>query len=152
MASSTDPRAAGFNAVEFRDAIRFAMHMGLPESTVERATFQWTRLKTYEREDPSGQPYSWAAAPTTDVIHPDVQVPVAMEFQRYSSGEGQTSVGQFQTTSVVLTLLDEDYALVAGADKALLGDNTYTLEYVAPPLGLFEVTIYQLFMRAEDES
>lgn len=152
MATINDPRASGFNAAEFRDAIKFAMRMGLPESVNERATFRWSTEKTYGNADPSGQPYSWSTAPSDVESHPDVQIDVAVEFQRYSSGEGNTSVGQFQTTSVVLTVLDEDYALIEGADKVLLGGNVYTIEYVAPPFGLFEVTVYQIYLRAEDES
>lgn len=153
MAGFTDDaRAAGFNPAEFRDAIKFAMHMGLPEDTQERATFIWTPQKTYSRTDAAGRPLRWTDTPVTNVTHEDVQVDVAVEFQRYSSGEGQTSLGDFHTTSVTLTVLDEDFALIEGADKVLLGGNTYTIEYVAPPVGLFDVTVYQIYLRAEDES
>jgi hypothetical protein len=152
MATSSDPRAAGFNAAEFRDAIKFAMHMGLPEDTNERATFQWTPQKTYSKTDAAGRPLSWTAAPLTTNEHEDVQIDVAVEFQRYTSGEGITSIGEFHATSAVLTVLDDDYAEVEGADKVLLGGNTYTIEYVAPPDGMFGVTVYQIYLRAEDES
>lgn len=155
MATINDPRASGFDAAQFRDAIKFAMRMGLPDSVPLRATFHWTPNKTYSVTDPSGQPYGWTADSLTSVAPPDVLVDVAVEFQRYSSGEGNTSIGEFQTTSVVLTLLDVDYALIAGpprADIVLLGGNTYVVDYVAPPIGLFDVTVYQIYLRAEDES
>lgn len=152
MATINDPRAAGFNAEEFRDAIRFAMRMGLPEDESERATFKWTPQKTFAKTDAAGRPLDWTSTPLTESTHEDVQIDVAKEFQRYSSGEGITSLGEFHSTSVVLTILDEDYELVDGADKVELGGNTYTVEYVAPPDGMFEVTVYQVYLRAEDES
>lgn len=152
MAATNDPRASGFDPVAFRDAIKFAMSMGLPDSVPLRATFQWTPDKTYHIADPAGKPYTWTAPPVSNVTHPDVLVDVALEFQRRSSGEGLTSVGDFQTSFVTLTLLDVDYALVQGADKVQLGGDTYFIEYVAPPVGLFSVTVYQMYCRAEDES
>lgn len=152
MAGMSDPRASVFNAAKFRDAIKFAMHLGLPDDTSERATFMWTPQKTYGATDAAGRPYNWTATPTSVVTHDDVQIDVAIEFHRYSAGEGNTSVGEFHTTSVTLTVLDEDYALVQGADKVLLGGNTYTVEYVAPPIGMFDVTVYQVYLKAEDES
>lgn len=152
MATLNDPRAAGFNADEFRDAIRFAMEMGLPENPTERATFKWTPQRTYSKTDAAGRPLDWTAEPLTSNVHEDVQIPVAKEFQRYSSGEGMTSVGEFHTTSVVLTVMDEYFEQIEGADKVELGGNSYTIEYVSPPDGLFGVTVYQIYLRAEDES
>jgi hypothetical protein len=34
----------------------------------------------------------------------------------------------------------------------LLGQNTYVVDFVAPPIGLFNVTIYQMYCSARDES
>lgn len=152
MATVNDPRARSFDAARFRDGVKLAMKMGMPEQESEQATFRWTPENEYGSRDAAGRPYSWTAPPSSSVTHEDVIVDVAVEFQRYSSGEGNTSVGEFQTTSVVLTLLDVDYALVEGADKCLLGGNTYKIDYVAPPIGLFDVTVYQIYCRAEDES
>lgn len=152
MATINDPRAAGFDAARFRDGIKFAMRMGMPDATEEVATFQWTPEKTYQTADASGRPYSFTQAPTTTTTHADVVVDVAVEFQRYSSGEGNTSIGEFQTTSVVLTLLDVDFTQIQGSDKVLLGGNTYTIDYVAPPFAMFDVTVYQIYCKAEDES
>lgn len=152
MAGTTDSRAAGFNPAAFRDAIRFAMHMGLPNATEERATFRWTTVRTYDTADPAGNPYDYTATPATSVAHDDVLIPVAVEFSARPAGSRDTAVGQFDSSRAVITVLDEDYALVEGADLVLLGGNTYEVEFVGPPLGLFDVTIYQLYCDARDES
>ena len=152
MAGSTDPRAAGFNAAAFRDAIRFAMKMGLPESTLERITFRWRVKNDYAIEDPEGLPYRFTNAPISTITHADVLIPAAVEFVTRGGFPKGESFGQFDNPKAVITILDEDYALVDSADIILLGGNTYQIDFVAPPIGLFEVTVWQLYCTAVDES
>lgn len=152
MASSTDARAAGFNAAEFRDAIKFAMNMGLPETESERATFRWNVDRTFAVADSGGVPFSKAEVPVTEVEHDDVQVDVAVEFTNVRGADITNAVGQFNTARAVITVLDEDYALIEGANMVLLGGNTYDIKFVRPPVGLFAVTVYQLDCEARDET
>lgn len=147
--AGTDPR---FNAATFRTAIRNAMTMGLPGTTADRATFQWTSRSTYTRQDLDHNPYSWVAPPVTTTSHADVLIPVAWEFSARPTSSQQTDVGEFDATRVVITILDVDYALIVGADKVLLGGNAYEISFVAPPVGLFDVTVYTMYAVAEDES
>lgn len=154
MASTSDARASGFDAATFRDSIQFAMNMGLPETASERCTFRWTPEKDYRIEDPGGNPYDFTATntPTNTVAPADVQVDAAVEFVSRSTLSQGTALGELNTPRATITLLDVDYALVEGADQVLLGGNTYDVDYVAPPVGLFEVTIYQIHCSAVDES
>lgn len=141
-----------FNAAAFRTAIRSTMTMGSPQNPAERATFRWKVERDYAIDDPANNPYDWTAAPTTEVANPDVQIPVAVEFSARPAGSSQTQMAEFDTSRVVLTILDEDFAKIDGADYVLLGGNTYAIQFVGPPMGLFEVTIYQMFLEAVDES
>jgi hypothetical protein len=155
MATSTDPTfGAGFDADTFRKKIRQTMMMGLPEKVEDRPTFIWKIKDQFAVAAPSGNPYNFAATPTVkDTAHPPVQIPIAVE---YASTSGRTMggspIGEFDNTRVTITVLDEDYELVIGADQVKLGGNTYNIEYWAPPIGLFPVTTYQAFLVAEDES
>lgn len=142
----------GFDAAGFRDAIRFAMNMGLPETESERATFRWNPARTFTTDDPAGLPYDWTDTPATETVHADVQVPVAIEFGAQAAAGTDTPVGQIDTSRAVLTVLDEDYQQIVGANEVVLGGNTYDIDFVAPPLGLFEVTVYQIYASARDES
>lgn len=128
------------------------MNMGLPNATVERATFKWETVRTYTTADPAGNPYDYTATPAATVTHADVSIPVAVEFSARPAGSRDTSVGQFDASRAVITVLDEDYEQVEGADIVMLGENTYEIEFVGPPLGLFDVTIYQIYADARDES
>jgi hypothetical protein len=143
---------AGFDATEFRDAIRFAMRMGAPEDPSERATFRWTKQQTFAVADVGGSTYDWSATPASTTQHPDVQVDVAVEFSARPAATRDEAAGQFDESRVTLTLLDEDYANVRGASEVILGGNTYNIDFVGPPMGLFEVTVYSVFCTARDES
>lgn len=153
MAATTDPRGASFDAFGFRDAIRFAMNMGLPEDENERATFVWDKAISYDISDPAGNPYDYTKTPTKVISHDPVQIPVAVQFiQRASSGVTNTPFGEIDSPHVIVTALDEDYALVRGADKILFGEDVYVISFVKPPDGLFGVTVYTIFAAAEDEA
>jgi hypothetical protein len=147
-----DPRASGFDAPGFRDAIKFAMKMGLPEDTAERPTFRWKAVKTFTSADPAGNPYNRKAAPITNVQHADVQIDCAVEFISRSTLGGGTPAGDFETPRAIITVMDVDYPDVDGATEILLGGNTYHIDFVAPPTGLFGATVYQIHASAESES
>lgn len=142
---------SGFNPDTFRENIKNTMRMGSPQSVAERATFRWRAKKTYTgKTDVKGKPYDLAAAATPSVDNkPDVQIDCAIEIEdRNPNG---TPIGQFNTPKATLTVLDEDYALIEGAEEVLIGGNTYTINYTEP-MGLFSVTVYTIHATARDES
>ncbi len=141
-----------FDPAAFRSAIKDVMNMGLPSATEDRATFRWSAQKTFSKSDSAGAPLDFTVAPVSTVTHADVQVPVAWEFQNRLTDSASNSVGQFDESMVKLTLLDEHFALIQGADIVLLGQNEYVIQFVEPPQGLFEVTIYTIHAQARDES
>ena len=152
MATSTDARAASFDSTEFRDAIKFAMNMGLPDDETERATFRWTTERTFATADSGGSPFDIHATPVTEVERADVLIDVAVEYGSVRGQDAGTSVGEFTSSRAVITVLDEDYVSIVGADMVLLGGDTYDIKFVRPPIGLFDVTIYQLDCEARDET
>lgn len=141
-----------FSAAAFRTAIIDAMTMGLPDAEQERATFRWHKQQTFNTVDPAGQPYDLTASPATDTTPEDVQIPCAVEFSARPAGSLETTLGEFDTSRAIITVLDEHIASIEGADEVLLGGNTYDIQFMGPPIGLFEVTVYQLFAIARDES
>lgn len=143
---------AGFNADKFRAAIRSTMMMGLPNSVSERATFRWLPVREYPIQDRAANPYDWTDTPSVETLRADVLVPVAVEFAARPSGSQDTVIGQFDSSRAIVTILDVDYALVEGADQVILGGNTYIVQFVAPPVGLFDVTVYTIYLEAVDET
>ena len=151
MAIPTNPNfGAGFDAAAFRDNIKSTMQMGSPNSSSEKVTFRWPVQKTYQgRTDPSGKPYSKNAVVLDESTNEDVQIDCAVEFiDRTSVG---SPIGEFNNPRVLITILDEDFEAVRTASTVLIGGNTYSIQY-SRPVGLFSVTVYELFAQAVDES
>lgn len=141
---------SGFDAAAFRTAIRSAMTMGSPSATGLQATFRWSEQKTFSTADKNGKPYSWTSTPTTDVTHPDVQVPVAVKFVDEGAVR-RTQVGDFARTRAEITILDDDFTQIIGADVVLLGGAVYDIISEPMPEGLFDVTVYRIWAQARSK-
>lgn len=152
MAAPTNKTfGAGFNADAFRDVIRSTMEMGLPNSVSERATFLWKPEVVYGGStNHAGRPLDYNSKPSTVTERDPVQIPCAVEFiDRAPDG---TPIANIQNPRVVISVMDVDYPQIEGADSVLLGGNTYKINYIAPPVGLFTFTLYQIHCQAVDES
>jgi hypothetical protein len=149
--AGTDTR---FDAAQFREAIQFAMSMGSPAETADQVTFRWNTKDDYasDEEDNTGRPWDWTSTPTADNSVDDVILTnVAVEYRSGLGDLTSKAIGQFDNPAAVVTVLDEDYASIVGADEVLLGQNTYVIDYVTQ-VGLFEVDVYQIHTTARDES
>lgn len=138
---------AGFDAAAFRTAIRTAMTMGLPTDTSQQITFVFLETDTYAAEDTNHDPYGWSSSPITEVAERTVQVPAAVEWGIGTLSD--TAAGQFDTSKVTVTLLDVDYALVAGCKEVRINNTRFEIDVWGPPLGLFDVTVYQAHLSAK---
>jgi hypothetical protein len=142
--------AEAFDASIFREAIKNTMQLGSPNEVRDKATFKWDRNFTTDTMDPSGVPYDFAEVIVDENEHPDVLVDCAVEFvERAPTG---TPLGQFDNPRIVITLLDVDYVLVSTANMVVLGGNDYKINFWAPPVGLLDVTVFQAYCTAIDES
>jgi hypothetical protein len=141
-----------FSAAEFRANIQATMEMGLAVNTDERPTFRWKATSEFAHPDTAGNPYDFTSTATSTDAPADVQIPCAVEFISHQVSADGTVFGPFRTPRVVITILDTHFALVQGADEVILGGNTYQIMYVAPPIGLFDCTVYQVHAQAVSES
>lgn len=133
---------AGFNPAEFRSGIRLAMTMGSPGLTNEKATFRWNRAQTFGPQDPANRPYHWNQVPLTDTTPDPVVIDnVAVEYG--GSNTTGTAVGTFDPQRVTLTMLDDDYDLIRGADVVEIGGNDYEIS-TTTVTGLFDVDVYTI--------
>ncbi len=150
--------SVGFSGAEFRENIRFAMQMGAPTATQEKVTFCWNREKTYDPQDHRRRPYDFTQPTVTDepgnedIPSGSTTVDCAVEFLPRNTSGTENQVGNFSAPRIIVTLLDEEYATIEGFDYAMIDGSTYNPEYTAPPLGLFEVTVYQIHLTAADEA
>ncbi len=156
-----DTRQNAFDGTRFRDAISFAMSMGIPDTASQRVTFKWTTESAFADADTKGAPYDFTDSPTSSDSAADVvaslTVPVAVEFSPTRSASGDTPLGNFDITRIKITIMDTQYALITDGTLGLpdligIDGNTYVIDYFAPPQGLFDVTIHDIYASARDES
>lgn len=157
---------SGFSAAAFREAIEFAMVMGLPQSEDERATFHFKPDTTAyyrngerlypdgtdsnePRTDKNGNPLDSTIRVKQEAPEP-VRVPVAVEFNPTNTDE--RPVGAFRNTRVRITALDEHWPDIKDAIEVELGGDMYVISYHHPPVGLFEVTVYTMECVARSET
>lgn len=155
--AGTDSR---FSATKFRDGIRFAMEMGFPEDTAQQVTWQWRTERTFSKADSGGEPFTWTSGEVTSTTTvSDLIVDCAVKFNTVggTSRVGGTGLGIFDTAKIEVTMLDTDWDVLLAhggrvPDQAVVDNTIYVVQFVAPPVGLFDVTIYQIFLNAIDES
>lgn len=152
--AGTDAR---FNSDAFRSAIAFAMAMGSQETNNEVGVeFRWVTRPSFTQQDAGGNPFTWDSAAASPGETTSVTVLAAVEeVGRDTSSD--TSIGLFNTPSVIITLLDDQYERIfdeAGrrADIAIFQEAEYEVQYVAPAMALFDVNVYQVHCRARDEA
>jgi len=126
--------------------------MGLPTDPTLRPIFKWTVGRTFTAADAGGSPWNFGSTPVTTTTHVDVSPDCAVEFVPRATLAGGTSIGHFDTPRVIITILDVDFPSIEGADTVLLGQNLYHVDFVAPPTGLFSVTVFSIHLSAVDES
>lgn len=149
---------ADFDQAEFESAILSTMQMGMPSTETEGLTWHWERDRTWTEQSPGGNPYSWTDTPETDEPgNPEeddgsVQVPYAIEWSGRPAASKDTELGQFDASRAVIYLLADGYEQVKTADYAQIHGDRYEIDLDAPPLGLFDSTIYTIILTAEDES
>lgn len=146
-----------FPAAKFRDAIHFVAEMAAPEQESRGVEFHWELARTFDTADPSGHPYDYST-PASDILHQEsMEVPVIVDHSVRALSGRDTSLGQFDTDLVLLTLLDEDYAQIIDRNGKSLPDyvtidgDRYNVTKEVPPQGLFDVTLHTLVCVAQDE-
>lgn len=77
-----------------------------------------------------------------------VNVPCAIE---YYDDQGQ-QIGEFGSVApsrVKVLLLDEEFSQVDGCEKVVIDGDTYWYRRTQPPMGLFDVGIFEVWFHAE---
>lgn len=140
---------SGFDPKGFRDAIKFVYNMAAPPRDADQAAFYKPSELVYTASvDDENVPFD-PATTVQRVVPPPVRVPCGVE---YLDAEGQpVTFGTVTASRIVLTLLDEDYDQVKGSAYVVIGGEKYLYQRTEPPSGLFDVGLYAMHWRAEND-
>lgn len=156
---ATESAFAGqFPEALFRQSIRDAMLMGMPELVEDRLTWFWRRAQTFTPDDLAGDPLDWSSAPVTDdpgnpAGDPDDDgVVVDYALESLANPEAVTVIGDLNLQNVKVTVFDVDYEQIRTADYAQLRDIVYQIRFEAPATPLFGVTMHDIYLEAQEQA
>lgn len=142
-------RNSGFDSRAFREGIRFVYNMAASPVADEQATFYKPSSLVYNLPtDDDNVPFDPSS--TVQRVQPDpIKVPCGIE---YFDAEGQdVPFGVVTVSRVACTLLDEDYRKVKDATYVVIGGDRYLYQRTEPPSGLFDVGLYVMHFKSENE-
>ena len=155
MATPTDPNfGSGFPSDEFRSAIISTMEMGMANNPDDVATFYWDQVWEYDNGSQMDTvPYDLSAEPERSLVRSKrVTVPVAVEFIARATSSSGTAMGEIQSPRVVITVLDTWIDSIKTADGVEFSGAKYTIDFIGPVAGLFDVDVYEIYASALDEA
>lgn len=149
---------ATLNVDDIREKLRRTMVMGLPNVEADRPTFFFQRDMVWADHDREENPWVWTDAPISDTTQATIQPICAYEFYSPLGRQGSfiTEVGEFNPTTVVFSLFEDEYEAVQGFSYATIGPmdpegnyRKWFFRYWRPASGLDGLTLYQIHCAAE---
>jgi hypothetical protein len=138
----------GFNAAEVREGLRLAMTVGLPPTVDDQPTFYMPRTSTSAGPvDDHGVPYSPDVVPIQSTL---VRRTVTCAVEYLDAPGKLEAFGILVPAKIKITVLDEEYALIAGFEYVVIKGQRFFYRYTEPPVGLGTVTVYTIHCVAED--
>lgn len=138
---------------DLQEKLRRTMVLGLPVEDEEKPTFIFERQVSWVRHDHEGSPWNWAAAPLSLTTKGAVQPICAYEFFSPLGRQGgfPTEVGDFNPTTVVFTMFEDEYNEVIDSSYATVGPSGHRwyFRFWRPSYGLGGMTVYSVHMVAE---
>lgn len=150
--AGTDPTGA-FDADEFREGIRAAMLMGLPDDEEMRPTFHFPAGTVNDSADPGGKPWDFNQPKSVDSTPAPDPVLVLCAVKVTDGQAGYTSVGKFLAREAVLSFFEDEWAAANDPvpfNVVFIGAKPYKRAEELEPVGMFEVTTYRVRVVAED--
>jgi hypothetical protein len=144
---------ASIPADRVRNALNATMVLGLPANEADRPTFYFDRVVDWDNHDSENKPWDWTDVPTSEENPASVQPIVATEFFSPLGRQGAeyTEVGDFTPTTVVFTMMDDQFSSVFGSSYAQIGPSTkkWFFRFWRPAVALGSLQVYQVHFVAE---
>lgn len=134
-----------FSATGFREGIRAAMQMGMPQEPI---TFIMPPEIEEVGVDAQGVPWDPTLVGTAPESGEELTAHCA--FETFDASGINTTGTDVAPIKVVVTILDEDWAPVAECVAIRLGGIVYGRDRNRPPLGMFSVGVIQVIFLAGD--
>ncbi len=131
-----------------RETLRQTMVMALSTVVADRPTFVFEGEQDYQYEDREGSPWDWTDSATADSSKDSIQVLCAYEFFSPLGRQGAflTEVGEFNPSTVVITMFEDEFAAIQGFTYVNIGPSiqSFYFRFYKPSVSLNDLTVYQV--------
>lgn len=139
---------ANIDADLLRSRLRQTMVLGMPPSDAEKPTFYFEREVDFAQHDNEGNPWDWEAAPVLTSVKPATQIICAYEFFEPLGRQAahQTEVGEFNPTTLRVTLFEDEFVAVRGFSYVKVGvsEARWYFRHWTPVYGLGRLAVIQV--------
>lgn len=139
-----------------RDVLRQTMVMGLPEEDSDKPTFYFERAVNWDEHDNEDNPWEWDDSPVSATQKVPQQPICAFEFFAPLGRQGAhyTEVGDFNPTTLLVSLFEDEFERVRGASHVQIGPSSlrWYFRYWRPAQGLNDMTLYQVTFNSDLEN
>jgi hypothetical protein len=136
-----------------KTVLKRTMVFGMSDVAADRPTFYFDRVATWTDHDTEENPWDWTAAPVTDTTASPVQPICAYEFFSPLGrlGETVTEVGDFNPTTLLVTMFEEEFQAVNGATYCTVkeSEQKFYFRYWRPSYYLETIGVHQVHMNAQ---
>jgi len=141
------PAPQSFNETKVRAGLRYPMQMGMPVDEALRPTFYFQQPTIDATTDPTGAALDLNAGTASE---PEVGVQVLCAVEQREGESDETVLGTFDADEYVITVLDEEWALISNFVSCTLGGRYFVRSKELYHYGLFTVTVFQVRVEALD--
>ena len=139
---------ASFDTDAIRESLRRTMVMAMPSEADDQPTFYFERDAEWDKHDREGSPWDFTQAPVLETQSAPSQVLCAVAFFSPLGRQGAfyTEVGEFNPTTVVLTMFEDEFDEVYGFSHVTIGpsDQNWYFRFFKPAIGLNDLTVYEV--------
>lgn len=140
-----------FDADAFRTGIRFVYNLAAPPVAEEQITFFYNSQLIYNTPvDGEDTPFDPQATVQRVAPRAVKNVPCGIEY--FDAAHQEIVFGTVTASKIHVTLLDEDYQRVKGANYVVLGGEKYLYKVTEAPSGLFDVGLYVTHWTNENDT
>lgn len=133
-------------------ALRSTMVLGLPVAEADRPTFYFDRDVEWAQHDSEGKPWDWTEVPSVDNTATPASVQPICAYEFFSplgrQGAYPTEVGDFNPTTLVVTVLQDGFTEVWGSSHVVIGpeDRRWYFRFWQPAVALGGLSVFQIHM------
>lgn len=140
-----------FDADAFRDGIRQAMVMSLPNSVSAQPKFYFPDGRTAEYVDESGSPFNWGDTATQGTA-PKAPIQVTCLINpRDKPMATESSIGPFRIEQADLYFFEDEWAKVSEYDRVMINGEMYHRTETLIPVTLFDATLQVTSIEVDDK-